>query len=247
VKVLAWCKMVRARLDSNEDPADQNKPLAMPLCEIGYSADCVKRLGQHENHQSSNYIMNLCEAVCGMMGIRRKLSKDYKMHQYVIYYCCEPAQGILAELFFTRVGHGYIMKGGGFSHYPAGLSNDTVLKGEGRSNWVHWDKLERFAAEYSPLEQNVEWARTRRKAKNEARKKLLAEEWRKVEEELDATAKTQWDLEQRMADRSTKFSRIQSEKDRLREATIALHKHGCEEADVDAALSEGNRRQKKQK
>jgi hypothetical protein len=237
LKVLAWCKMVRVRIDSM-DPLEQDKPLAMPLCEIGYSWECLERLTQHKNHQSSNYVMNLCEAVCSMLYHRGALSKNYHMLQFVIFNCWEPAQGILAELFFTRVGHGYIFNGGGFSHYPAGLSNDSVMTRF--PDFTVWERLKRYAIQYSPYEQNLKWQNARIKAGLKGIEATSAEKKRKAEETLETSMKDEWEREQNEeAERNKKFARTKSADQRLKEATEAVFEKRFTESERDLTFLQG--------
>ncbi|KAE9994310.1 hypothetical protein EG327_011412 [Venturia inaequalis] len=105
------------------------------------------------------------------------------MAQYVVYNCWEPVQGILSELLFTRLGHGYIFNGGGFSHYPAGLSNDSVMTKF--PDLSRWKMLERYATEYSPFGQNLKWQVTIVKAQEEVIRSASAEKKRKAEDGLE--------------------------------------------------------------
>lgn len=44
--------------------ADFDKPLARPLCEVGYSNNAETRLKMHRKHTESNYLPNLTHAIC---------------------------------------------------------------------------------------------------------------------------------------------------------------------------------------
>jgi hypothetical protein len=110
--ITAWLAATRARL--NGCPAEE--PLARPLCEIGYARKLGEGLEQHSKHSSSNYVMNLTEAVC------KTMFKQYTMAQYVLFHLCNPVHAMIGEVICTRVSLGYISHGGGFSHHPAGES-----------------------------------------------------------------------------------------------------------------------------
>ncbi|KAF2418218.1 hypothetical protein EJ08DRAFT_703193 [Tothia fuscella] len=118
------------RLNKITDPEERRMPMAMPLNEVGYANNCVRRLEAHAAHTSSNYIMNLAESALVLAAKLngkgdRAVRYGYQVKQWVIYNLFEPAQGVLAEIFFSKLCHSYIHNGGGFSHYPAGLSNES--------------------------------------------------------------------------------------------------------------------------
>jgi hypothetical protein len=110
--ITVWLAATRARL--NGCPADE--PLARPLCEVGYATKPGERLEQHSKHSSSNYIMNLTEAVC------KTMFKQYSMAQFVLFHLFHPVHAMIGEIICTRLSLGYISHGGGFSHHPAGES-----------------------------------------------------------------------------------------------------------------------------
>lgn len=41
----------------------EHAPLNVPVVEIGYSTEPMRRLQEHFEHESSNYLMNLAEAL----------------------------------------------------------------------------------------------------------------------------------------------------------------------------------------
>lgn len=106
-------------------------PFAVPLCEVGWSVDPLTRLRSHERHSRSNYIMNLFEAICGVLYP----GSHYRMAQEVIYLVYRPEQAFAAEIFFKRACQGYIDRGSGFSHHGAGTNNDIARP-------IHWYDLE---------------------------------------------------------------------------------------------------------
>jgi hypothetical protein len=153
LKAKLFIAAVRRRLDKLS-PNEQVLPLELPLVEIGYAHNCPNRLKNHKNHTSSNYLMNLMEAVATYLKSRGRFAgRSYRMAQHIIYNLWQPEQGILAEMLFTRIGHGYIYNGGGFSHHPAGLSNESVLtKNKGVEKW---NQLMLHAYFKSPLRANL--------------------------------------------------------------------------------------------
>ena len=97
-----------------------NAPLNVPVVEIGFSNDPRKRLRQHRHHESSNYLMNLAEAVFAM-----KYSGSFRLQQTIVFACYRSIQTWLSEIVITQLAQGYVDEGAGFSHEPAGRSNTS--------------------------------------------------------------------------------------------------------------------------
>lgn len=149
-KTLDFCDALEHRLDGMPEE-QQGEPLTIPLVEIGYTARVEQRLQQHSSHQSSNYIMNLVEAISQHLYNSGDLTRLYRMKQFVLYNIWESEQAALAEIFFTHVSHGYTDNGGGFSHYPAGLSNQSANSG----NTAFWKSLEQKMLVNTPYLDNM--------------------------------------------------------------------------------------------
>ncbi|KAI4934887.1 hypothetical protein J4E85_002749 [Alternaria conjuncta] len=145
-----FLKALRTRLAAIPKVA-WDKPLEHPLVEYGYAEDSPARLKQHAKHSSSNYIMNLMEAVACEDHRLKQLNKVYRLEQCVIYLIWLRPQAHLSEIIWTSLGEGYIYNGGGFSHYPAGRSNTSI--------WNTSEKIMEDAHEYmrknSPLLENL--------------------------------------------------------------------------------------------
>jgi hypothetical protein len=123
--VRTFLKSLRERLAAIPK-AEWYKPLEHPLVEYGYADDSPTRLKQHARHSSSNYIMNLMEAVAYWALRKKQIQTKYRMEQCVIYLIWQRPQAHLSEIIWTSLGEGYIYNGGGFSHYPAGRSNESI-------------------------------------------------------------------------------------------------------------------------
>lgn len=126
-----FCDALRERI-GDLDIRLHSVPLEGPLCEIGWSINLEKRMASHAKHVQSNFIMNLFEAICGILFPGR-----FRIRQNIIYLCWQPTQPGPAEVFFTRVCQGYIDTGTGFSHANAGNNNEsgTSLPQD------HWDHI----------------------------------------------------------------------------------------------------------
>jgi hypothetical protein len=110
--ITAWLAATRARLHG----CPQDEPLARPLCEVGYATKPVERLERHSKHQSSNYIMNLTEAIC------KTKFPQYFIAQFVLFHMFHPVHAMVGEIICSRLSQCYTAHGGGFSHHAAGQS-----------------------------------------------------------------------------------------------------------------------------
>ena len=111
-------------------------PLSVPVVELGFSNNPVRRLRQHRHHESSNYLMNLAEAV-----FEYRYPGFFTLQQHIIYNCWRPIQLWMGEIVFTKLAQGNVAGGGGFSHEPAGRSNTSSFQ----YLWEErWQELECF-------------------------------------------------------------------------------------------------------
>ncbi|KAF7886046.1 hypothetical protein EAF00_010149 [Botryotinia globosa] len=122
-----WISLVRGRIEFDKFKNRWDEPLTRPISEVGF-ASSLQRLDQHRKHVSSNYIMNLIEAIFATEG------GVYKNHQYVVFDCIEPCHGRFGEILCSRYAQAYSSHGGGFSHFVAGVSVANSYKHEEQ----HW-------------------------------------------------------------------------------------------------------------
>jgi hypothetical protein len=124
-----FVRALRERLDTI-DPADHDKPLQFPLVEVGYAKESIQRIGAHKSHRNSNYIMNLMDALFTLFGPKISRGQNqrpkYTIEQEVIALIWKVNQAEVSEISLTKLAEGYIHNAGGFSHFPAGLSNDSA-------------------------------------------------------------------------------------------------------------------------
>ena len=124
---------------------DRHLPLAGWVPELGYTHATENRLRQHKSHQSSNYIMNLFDCALSLEWPQR-----FSVQQFIIFVCTHPTEAVMAEILFTRLALGYTGNGGGFTHYPPGLSNDSA-------RWYHteeWESWYEWTAKVCLIEEN---------------------------------------------------------------------------------------------
>ena len=105
-------------------------PLSVPVVELGFSNDPVRRLRQHRHHENSNYLMNLAKAV-----FEYQYPGIFTLQQHIIYNCWRPVQLWMGEILFTKLAQGYVTGGGGFSHEPAGRSNTSSFQVLSEKRW----------------------------------------------------------------------------------------------------------------
>ncbi|KAI6915016.1 hypothetical protein KC318_g263 [Hortaea werneckii] len=159
----AFCKHLEDRLAACQS---QDEPLDVALVEVGYTHDADVRLKNHQRHTSSNYIMNLFDAILNLL-----FPQKYLLHQYVIYSCCAAAEVALAESFFSRCADCYIGRGGGFSFYAAGISVRSAYIYDTQ----HWEDAVQWARKYMGVDAIDEKEMVRCRESRESVKKLLEE------------------------------------------------------------------------
>lgn len=70
--------------------------------------------------------MNLMDAVFAVFSADANeplFNRVYHIDQDIVYLVYSPKQSELSKIGWTKMAKGYIHNGGGFSHYPAGMSN----------------------------------------------------------------------------------------------------------------------------
>ncbi|KAF7924969.1 uncharacterized protein EAE98_007057 [Botrytis deweyae] len=191
--ILKWIKALEIRLEFEIKNGRGSEPLSRPLTEVGY-AQSLDRLEQHRKHRSSNYIMNLVEAVC-----RVRFLQEYKNRQYIIFNLMEASDGMYGEILCTRFAQGYIANGGGFSHCAAGISVHTTRKlGD-----EYWSKVRKEILAGGELGRNV-----RREVKK-------LKERKEVYDKFMSTAKDMADTTQRLIDLKETWEKKKDELEKI--------------------------------
>lgn len=177
--VKEFCKATRQRL--KEDGKPDNEPMHPPPCETGYASSDIRH-DQHKAHVSSNYIMNLAEALCatGPGNMSR-----FKMSLHPVCLVYKATHASMAELLFSRLPHVYLENGGGFSHWGAGTSNNKAKQLEDTQWEVIWNK--------SQVEQQIRAGQEAEINKAQARISALRAELVRI-----AVATEQRDLQKRL-------------------------------------------------
>jgi len=194
-----FCRNLERRLQHVRQSPAWTEPLAVPLVEFGYACSPVQRLKEHRTHQKSNYIMNLADAVCRLL-----FNGKFYFEQYIVYHLFRPEQAAASEILFTRLGQGYTLNGGGFSHHLAGRSNHTALG----VTALNWSRYLKDAMKTTPLlqvyDENIAASARRIEALKRGAEERKA--WQ-VQEEADRR-----ELEELKA----KWAEIEAEKEYLR-------------------------------
>lgn len=146
-KIREFVQFVTAVLDNDGLPEDAE--MKYTLRECGYSI-CDKRLSQHMHHQSSNYLMNLCHAICQAAG---PPFYHYQPQPLVVFHCWRPEQPSMAEILFSQASGAYYEFGTGFCHARAGESIASAHSISG-DQWETWRSVMLKSAH---LEENAQW------------------------------------------------------------------------------------------
>ena len=136
----------------HETPASlRDTPIRYPLGECGYAENSHKRLKQHRERQSSNYVTNLVEDVCTHLHNIGIFEQRFTMHQYIVYLIDRREQVEIAEIFCSALLQVWVSSGGGFNSYPAGLSVNSAKK----VSSVDWASYEMNTTLHSPITENM--------------------------------------------------------------------------------------------
>lgn len=154
--LLRFCEGIARRV-AETPHAQRNLPMKFPPTECGYSINSHVRLTQHRNRQSSNYVMNLTEDVCGYLYQVGKLQQRFTMRPYIIYLIFRQQQAAVAEIFVSGLLQVWIEEGGGLNAYPAGRSVASARRVSG----VQWADHERWVSENTDIVLNLEMQRQR--------------------------------------------------------------------------------------
>ncbi|KFY76033.1 hypothetical protein V498_09783 [Pseudogymnoascus sp. VKM F-4517 (FW-2822)] len=92
-------------------------PILCGISEVGFSITPYRRIRQHQNHSSSNDIMNLFEAAAKYLFGNR-----YGIEGYVVARIVDPTLVSLSEVLVSRLACAYTDFGGGFNGKLAGLN-----------------------------------------------------------------------------------------------------------------------------
>jgi len=114
-----WIAAARQRLEG----LSPDESLARPWAECGYATHPNERLDQHAKHTSSNYLMNLTDAIC-----KTQFQGKYIISQFVVHQIIHYTHAMYGEVLASRIGLVYTNQGGGFSHFQAGVSHASVSK-----------------------------------------------------------------------------------------------------------------------
>ena len=115
-----WVRYFVYQLQERMKGQPVHAPLSVPVVEFGFSNNPRKRLRQHRHHESSNYLMNLAQAVFEM-----EFPDTFRLQQRIVFACYRPIQTWMSEIIVTQLAQGYVEGGAGFSHEPAVRSNTS--------------------------------------------------------------------------------------------------------------------------
>ena len=110
------CEGIQRRFLETAD-AMHGTPFQFPPGECGYARNSHTRLAQHRAHQSSNYLLNLCEDIATRLHRTGRFVQHFRMHQFIIYLIFRPRQAAIAEIFCSGLLQVWVENGGGFNAY----------------------------------------------------------------------------------------------------------------------------------
>ena len=146
----AFLKGMRLRIRKAKADGRLEMPLAAPVTEVGYSANPLQRIESHQRHTSSNFLMNLLEAI-----FQHHFPGCFSMHGTCVFSCFRVEHCWTAEVVFTELSQAYITDGCGFSQHPAGTSNSSSFEKESIGHWKRWETTALRPAYMNKLEKLV--------------------------------------------------------------------------------------------
>lgn len=124
-----FANALEKRCQATEQDGNPHQPLLEAIAEIGYTIAPMVRLRDHRNHRSSNYLMNLTEAL-----LRNRFG-GFGLTQAVLFAVCDDFHAWLGEIAFTQLVQAYTYNARGFSHFPAGFSNGSAWRKISSEQW----------------------------------------------------------------------------------------------------------------
>lgn len=181
----ALCRALDRRIDAiPREKWDEPAPGTLP--EFGYTDEIERRFPEHRRHFSSNYLMNIIDALS-----RFYFGEKYELKQFVVYHIPTLSLVELSEIYFTRASQGYSSNGGGLSHYGAGRSTDSRKSYDNDDYETFWQH-----AKDTTMDTNIkEWER-HVDAKTEEEMQL-AEQSRREMDSKTAQVQKHRDLEEK--------------------------------------------------
>lgn len=130
-----WVRNFVGQLRLRMEGKPGHAPLSVPVVEVGYSTELMSRLQQHLEHESSNYLMNLSEAL-----FEYEFLGSFRLQQNVVYVCFRPIQTWLSEIIITQLAQEYIKGGGGFRYKTAGQLDECGYTSVADEDWDRYEK-----------------------------------------------------------------------------------------------------------
>ena len=129
-----WVKFFVEQLQKRMEGQPIHAPLTVPVIEIGFSNNPRRRLRQHRHHETSNYLMNLAEAI-----FETEYPGAFQLQQMIVFACYRPIQPWLSMIVITQLAQGYVERGEAFSHEPLGQSNASLSSTVPAGIWAQFE------------------------------------------------------------------------------------------------------------
>jgi hypothetical protein len=149
-----FIKSVKQRITASEQEGliiSYSDRLEPPLTYVGYTSDYRRRFQQHKSH-TTNYIMNLMEAISlHLFGDR------YQIRSLVIYRIWESPQASVGEILFSILANAKYNSGSGFCINDPGVAIRSVRN----YNMEQWQSFKNKAYKDTPYLANLELEKAR--------------------------------------------------------------------------------------
>lgn len=139
-----FCQKLHARLDKIPT-SDWQEPLRFPLVDVAYTVNYEARLAANEDHSAARFLMNLVEAMCGVLFPGR-----YRARQFPVYLIFEAQQAVMADLMLGALSQALLATGGGTAYWATDLLHGSSMAVDDK-NWMRYEK---WAVDHSPYVAN---------------------------------------------------------------------------------------------
>ncbi|KAF2137336.1 uncharacterized protein K452DRAFT_111809 [Aplosporella prunicola CBS 121167] len=165
-----FCQHLHSRLDAIPT-CDWHSPLRFPLVDMGYTVNFEARLAADAQHTSAKFLMNLVEAMCGVLFPNR-----YRVVQHPVYLIFEPQQAVMADLVLGQLAHALQATGGGFAYWPTDMLHASSMSVDDKN----WARYEKWAVDHSPYVANCRADTPRQAAQLDRIKRVIEEKKREM-------------------------------------------------------------------
>lgn len=142
---------------------DRDKPDVRPLAFVGYAQKVNNCILEHEDGDTSSFLMQLLESTCQSLGL------SYKFETFITSFAVSAEEAKFGEIIINALAEGYHDTGFGVAVHPAGENCSSAEFPDMAHAKVKkvWDEAFAFRVNCLPWEANMNSEVARRAAEDE--------------------------------------------------------------------------------